>query len=142
DWIYIDPSRRHNQKGKVFLLKDCIPDITENLHLFLDHSENIMVKTSPLLDLTIGINELKHVKHIHIVAVENEVKELLWILENKYEGEIQIKTINIKEKGNEIFDFKFHEESEATAYYSAPKTYLYEPNSAILKAGAFKITSA
>ncbi len=141
DWIYIDPSRRHNQKGKVFLFKDCVPDIIENLNLFFIHSDKILIKTSPLLDLTIGINDLKYVKHIHVVAVENEVKELLWILENKYKGEIEIKTINIKEKGNETFDFKFHEESEATASFSAPKTYLYEPNSAILKSGAFNILS-
>lgn len=142
DWIYIDPSRRHNQKGKVFILKDCAPDIIENLKLFFSHSDSILIKTSPLLDLTIGINELKFVKEIHIVAVENEVKELLWILENKYRGGIDIKTINIKEKGNETFDFKIHEESELTASYSTPKAYLYEPNSAILKAGAFNVISA
>jgi len=141
DWIYIDPSRRDNQKGKVFLLKDCVPDVIENLNLFLTHSENILIKTSPLLDLTIGINELKYVKHIHVVAVENEVKELLWVLENKYMGEIDIKTINIKEKRNETFDFEIHEESNSIASYSIPKAYLYEPNSAILKAGAFNITS-
>lgn len=141
-WIYIDPSRRHDQKGKVFILKDCVPDIIENLDLFFSHSDNILIKTSPLLDLTIGINDLKFVKQVHVVAVENEVKELLWILENKYIGDIEIKTINIKEKGNEAFDFKFYEESDATASFSVPKTYLYEPNSAILKAGAFNITSA
>lgn len=141
DWIYIDPSRRHDQKGKVFILKDCVPDIIENLNLFFTHSDNVLIKTSPLLDLTVGINELKYVKQIHIVSVENEVKELLWILENNYVGEIDIKTINIREKGNETFEFKLPEESEAIASFSTPKTYLYEPNSAILKAGAFSTTS-
>lgn len=141
DWIYTDPSRRHDQKGRVFMLKDCFPNVIENLDLFFNHSDNILIKTSPLLDLAIGMNELKYVKQVHIVAVENEVKELLWILKKNYVGEIDIDTINIKQKGNETFVFKYHEEPQITPHYSVPKTYLYEPNSAIMKAGAFNITS-
>jgi hypothetical protein len=33
--IYIDPSRRNDAKGKVFLLKDCLPNVPENLDLYL-----------------------------------------------------------------------------------------------------------
>jgi hypothetical protein len=138
DWIYVDPSRRHDSKGKVFFLKDCLPNIPEHLKLLFSHTNNIMLKTSPLLDLSVGISELQHVKTIHIVAINNEVKELLWILENNYSDEIIIKTVNIKKDTQEKFEFKLVDEISSQVNFSFPLSYLYEPNSAILKAGAFK----
>lgn len=137
DWIYIDPSRRHDSKGKVFFLNDCLPNVPEHLELLFAHSKNILVKTSPLLDLSVGIGELKHVKTIHVVAVNNEVKELLWVLENGFKGNISIETVNIKKDSNEFFKFSIKEEKVAKSKYNTPLTYLYEPNSAILKAGGF-----
>ncbi|PWI29206.1 SAM-dependent methyltransferase [Flavobacteriaceae bacterium LYZ1037] len=142
DWIYIDPSRRHDSKGKVFFLYDCLPNVPEHIDLLFNCSTNILIKTSPLLDLTIGITELKHVKTIHIVAVNNEVKELLWILEkNNIETDIQIRTVNISSKNEEHFSFNLINESTAESKYSLPLTYLFEPNAAILKSGGFNSIS-
>ena len=138
DWIYIDPSRRHDSKGKVFFLNDCLPNVPEYLELLFNHSKRILIKTSPLLDFSIGINELKNVKTIHVVAVNNEVKELLWILEKDYDKGINIATINLKSNKTEEFEFPLNKESEAEVSYSEPLNYMYEPNSAILKSGAFK----
>ena len=138
DWIYIDPSRRHDSKGKVFFLNDCLPNVPEYLELLFNHSKRILIKTSPLLDFSIGINELKNVKTIHVVAVNNEVKELLWILEKDYDKGINIATINLKSNKTEEFEFPLNKESEAVVSYTEPLNYLYEPNSAILKSGAFK----
>lgn len=140
DWIYADPSRRDAIKGRVFLLSDCLPNIPKYLPLLFDKSNTILIKTSPLLDLSSGINELKFVKEIHIVALDNEVKELLWILKKEYIGEILIQTVNHKKKHQEKFDFKLSEEKVALSEYSKPLSYLYEPNAAILKSGAFKTT--
>ena len=141
DWIYIDPSRRHDNKGKVFFLKDCLPNVPEHLSLLFNHSDNIMIKTSPLLDLTIGIDELKHVKCIHIVAVNNEVKELLWVLEKNYSKPISIETVNIKKETKDHFKFLFKDEKSIKSNYNLPLTYLYETNSAILKGGGFNSVS-
>ena len=142
DWIYIDPSRRHDSKGKVFFLKDCLPNVPEHLNLLFNYSKNILIKTSPLLDFSVGINELQSVKTIHVVAVNNEVKELLWILEKDYSQTINIHTTSIKSNKVEKFGFLLDEESHANASYSEPLTYLYEPNAAILKSGAFKSLSS
>ena len=142
DWIYIDPSRRHDSKGKVFFLNDCLPNVPEHLELLFSHSKSIMIKTSPLLDFTVGTNELKHVKTIHVVAVNNEVKELLWVLEANFDNAISIETINIKKKTHEFFKFNLEKEKQTEPKYSLPLTYLYEPNAAILKAGAFNLISA
>ena len=137
DWIYIDPSRRHNSKGRVFFLKDCLPNIPKHLDIFIEQADNILIKSSPLLDLSVGLNELKHVKCIHIVAVNNEVKELLWILEKDYSEDITVETINLKAENKETFSFKLHNESNIDVKYSVPLRYLYEPNAAILKSGGF-----
>lgn len=137
DWIYIDPSRRHDSKGKVFFLNDCLPNVPKHLDLLFKHAQNILIKTSPLLDLSVGINELKHVKTIHVVAINNEVKELLWTLDYGFKGDITIKTINIKNQDEEHFNFSLELEKSLNSNYTMPLNYLYEPNSAILKAGGF-----
>lgn len=139
DWVYADPSRRHDSKGKVFFLNDCLPNIPEDLETIFKYTNNLLIKTSPLLDLTVGINELKFVKCIHIVAVNNEVKELLWVLEKDFLNDISIKTINIIKDETNKFDFILNDEKQYDSEYSLPLEYLYEPNAAILKAGAFNV---
>ncbi len=135
DYIYIDPSRRNDIKGKVFLLKDCLPYIPPKIDFFFTKATFIVVKVSPILDITNTIKELKHVKSIHVVAVNNEVKELLFLMEKQYKDEIKIHTVNIHKNKIDTFDFTFQNKQKSN--FSLPLTYLYEPNSAILKGGGF-----
>lgn len=135
DWIYIDPSRRNNLKKKIFLLKDCSPNVPELLDFYFEYSDNILVKTSPLLDLSSGINELKNVAEIHIVATDNEVKELLWILKKNYSEKIKIKAVNITEEQTDSFEFNYGSETETL--FGLPEIYLFEPNAAMMKSGGF-----
>lgn len=132
DWLYIDPSRRNDVKGKVFLLKDCLPDVPGSLDVYFRHTDKILIKTAPLLDIAAGIEALHVVKEIHIVAVENEVKELLWVLEKNCGKDAKIKTINLSKSGNQVFDFSVGKEVHPA--YGAPSRYLYEANAAIMKA--------
>jgi len=142
DCIYIDPSRRNDNKGKVFYLKDCLPDVTEHLDLLFKYSKTILIKASPMLDLSIGLNELKWVKDIHIVAVNNDVKELLFLLESNFEDDVTVKTVNLIENNTQVFEFNITEEKHSESLFSLPQTYLYEPNSAIMKSGAFNTISS
>ncbi|GAB1858376.1 hypothetical protein MHTCC0001_32130 [Flavobacteriaceae bacterium MHTCC 0001] len=137
DWMYIDPSRRHDTKGKVFFLKDCIPNVPKHLELLLNRTKHLMVKTSPLLDISIGLNEFQYVKNIYIVAVNNEVKELLWCIEKNYQNEITVTSVNLKKTATETFSYNFNDEKQTVVEYSKPLNYLYEPNTAILKSGGF-----
>lgn len=141
DWIYIDPSRRHDQKGKVFFLEDCMPNVPEHLDFLFSKTRQVMIKTSPLLDISVGLKALKYVESIHIVALKNEVKELLWILKKDHSESVKIHTININNENFEKFSFDLDEEALANPTYSVPLTYLYEPNTAIYKSGAFKLMS-
>ncbi|WP_396181132.1 class I SAM-dependent methyltransferase [Flavobacterium sp.] len=133
DWIYIDPSRRSDVKGKVFLLKDCLPNVSENLKFYFSKSNYILIKTAPILDITAGCMELENIKAIHIVAVENEAKELLWILEKDYSGEIEVHAVNIQKEKTDTNIFTLGEHSPAS--FSLPQEFLYEPNAPLLKSG-------
>ncbi|MGC4039926.1 MAG: class I SAM-dependent methyltransferase [Flavobacterium sp.] len=135
DWIYIDPSRRNDAKGKVFMLRDCLPDVPGLLSFYFQYSSNILIKTAPILDISAGLSELANVKSIHIVALDNEVKELLWILEKNYFGAISITTVNLAKDQKETFAFELGKISVPN--FALPKKYLYEPNAAIMKSGGF-----
>jgi hypothetical protein len=119
----------------VFILNDCLPNVTKLQDFYYNFSNNILIKTAPILDINQGLNELKNVKRIHIIAVDNEVKELLWEIENKYSSDIEIITINYSK--NQVETFEFFHKSEVNSNFHLPQKYLYEPNSAIMKSGGF-----
>jgi hypothetical protein len=137
--IYADPSRRHDKKGKVYLLEDCEPNIPKNVNQLLDQCEVLMLKTSPMLDISAGLAELNCVFQIHIVAVNNEVKELIWLLKKGSDNRPRVYTINLKNNSSETFNFLW--EAKAETSYSDPLKFLYEPNVAILKSGSFSLLS-
>ena len=137
DWIYLDPSRRDKTKKKCFLIEDCRPNILNNLELFFSRSKNILIKLSPMLDIVAALKILPNTKEVHIVAVKNEVKELLFNLEKGFVKEAEIKAINL-ESSQRVFKFKISEEKTATISCLEPLNYLFEPNVSVLKSGGFK----
>jgi 16S rRNA G966 N2-methylase RsmD len=141
DWIYTDPSRRDDAGGKVFKLSDCEPNIPKHLDVLLEKGKRILLKTSPLLDITAGLRELKFVSEIHIVAINNDVKELLWIIDQEHSSPTEIITVNFKANYKEEFKAKLTYESLAQVNYSKALSYLYEPNSALMKSGLFNTIS-
>ena len=52
DLIFLDPARRDSHGGKVFRLEDCTPNVVELLPTLLQHGKQILLKLSPMLDLT------------------------------------------------------------------------------------------
>ena len=139
DFVYADPSRRHESKGKVFYLKDCEPNIPLHLTNILKLSKKLLIKTSPMLDISIGLKELQFVSEIHIVAINNEVKELLWLIKSDFNGLPKIITININKDYKDVFEFNI--DDQLNSDYSTPKIFLYEPNAAIMKSGGFNLIS-
>ena len=142
DLIYADPARRDQDKRKVFLLSDCTPDIAGHLDLLFSKSEKVVIKTSPLLDLRATIDHLRFVKEIHIVALKNEVKELLWILDRSVVTEdVTIIAVNLDKElpENTSFSFSMQQERSATSVPGDVSSYIFEPNAAIMKSGAFNL---
>ena len=139
DAIYIDPSRRNDTKGKVFMLADCLPNVVELQEFYYQFTETILIKTAPILDLQAGLNELKNVAEIHIVALDNEVKEIVWLIRKNYVESPKIITINIEKESTTKIEISTEYNYKAT--YSLPKKYVYEPNVSILKSGKFEAVS-
>ena len=142
DWIFIDPARRSHDGRKVFLLSDCEPDVVALEESLLRQSDNVMVKCSPMLDITAAARQLNSVQAIHVVAVGNECKELLFILGKGCGNGVPVHCANIQKEGVCKFSYTLKEEQDATVKLcSSVAAYLYEPNSALQKAGASGVLS-
>ncbi len=145
DLIFLDPARRDSHGGKVFRLEDCTPNVAELLPTLLAHltpKGRIMLKLSPMLDLTQALSRLSTVDshfswNIHVVAVKNEVKEVLLVSG----GTRQITAVDLAKK-DQAFLFTREEERDCRLMNEGNDEndgFLYEPNAAILKAGAYKL---
>lgn len=140
--IYLDPARRDSQKNKKFLLEDLSPNLLEIQKELTLISDQIIIKLSPLIDISYLISVLKNISKIQIIAVRNEVKELLvFIKSGKTFDDVEISCINL-ESDDAAFNFKFKEEKNRTSTFSEPMDFLYIPNNSVLKAGAFNSISA
>lgn len=138
DVIYLDPSRRAQGNQRTHALADTEPNVLNLSEQLFNRANTIIIKASPMLDIPLVLSELNFVKDVHVVAVLNECKELLFICEKGYTGEATIHAINLKSNHPE-FSFSFSEEKNAVAPFTEPDVYIYEPNAAILKAGAFRL---
>lgn len=140
DFVYLDPSRRDNAGRKVFRIEDCSPDLSEIKPLLLAKSDRIMVKYSPMLDISLAVKSLGFVSAVHVVSVDNECKELLFLLSQTAVEEPLFIAVNLKRCGEkEVFSFTMAQEQKVMiSFADKPGRYLYEPNASILKAGAFK----
>ncbi len=139
-WIYLDPHRRDEAGGKVFALSDCEPDVVKYQDLLFQFSENILIKASPMLDLDQSVRELKSIKQIWVISVDNEVKEVLFHLKSNHTDAPLITCVALyKNQDTQTLSFYKEEEAQTAPSIGQPARYLYEPNVALLKAGAFKL---
>lgn len=141
DVIYLDPARRDQNNKKKFLLEDLSPNLLEIQEKLSSISDKIIVKLSPLIDISYLVSELQNINEIKIIAARNEVKELVLIIENQEKiKDTKITCVNLESEEPE-FSFYINEEKIATSEFSESLNYLYIPNNSILKAGAFNIIS-
>jgi len=138
DWLYVDPARRGANNSKLYKLSDCEPDILGNWELLKKRSSHIMVKASPMLDVKGVLNEIPDIQEVHIVAVRNEVKEVLLLWNSGREAVPRINAVDLKAGGEAIFTFTYDQEERTVADYLLPQRYLIEPDAAIMKAGGFR----
>ena len=135
DIIYMDPARRNAAGRKVFKLEDCSPDVTTLMPKLWQHTGAILLKLSPMADISMLCSQLGYVKEIHVVETYGEVKELLFYMEKGYEGEPVIHATDTIRS----FTFRRSEELGTEALIAAPRCcqYVYLPSGALMKAGAF-----
>lgn len=137
DVIYIDPSRRILQQ-KVFRLRDCEPNVVDESPFLLEKAKKIIIKAAPLLDIKAALTELHQVKEVHVMSVQNECKELLFILEPNYTAPPTYHCVALTNNKKKTFIFTAAQEASSHPVYSEPLRYLYEPDAALLKGGCFR----
>ena len=139
DWLYLDPARRNTAARKIFLLHDCEPDVVKLLPLLLHKADKVLLKTSPMLDIEHAVQGLGHVRRLWVLAVENEVKEVLYELGQEPAIDPERHALNLRRDGSQQeFRLNRAREARATPRYAEAQQFLYEPNAAVLKAGAFR----
>ncbi|WP_293957401.1 MULTISPECIES: THUMP-like domain-containing protein [unclassified Sphingobacterium] len=138
DYIYLDPSRRVQNK-KVFLLDECEPNLVQLQDDFFQHSTTIISKLAPLLDISSAVQQLRHVKDVYVISVQNDCKELVFVQEKDYEGDATVHAVRLFQGQQQVISFTYESERAVVNAYSEPLSYLYEPDVALSKAGAFKI---
>ncbi len=138
DLIYLDPARRGAHNSKVVRFEDCEPDVTQLQPLLRQRTKSLLIKASPMLDIKGAISDLGAVTSIHVVADRNEVKELLFFIDENASVNPEIHTINFRPEGEWRYSFDYESESEVLSQFGTVSGFVYEPNAAILKAGGFK----
>ncbi|TXK21142.1 hypothetical protein FVR03_23565 [Pontibacter qinzhouensis] len=140
DVIYLDPARRGGREERVHLLQHCEPDVLRLLPILFQKAEVVLLKTSPMLDIDLALQQLQHVNKVWVVALQNECKEVLYQLTSRpAPAAPTITAINLLPgKQAQVLSFSEEEEERATVAYADAGAFVYEPNSAILKAGAYK----
>lgn len=136
DLIYADPSRRDENKNKVFKLDDLSPTPKEILEICKNQNTKILLKLSPMLDLSEACKSLNKIAEIHIVSLKNELKEILLLISPQEKiAKPKIVCVNL-ENNQPKYEFLGLEDDKNTQY-SAPEKFIYKPNASLMKSGAF-----
>ncbi|GHT12871.1 hypothetical protein FACS189426_16900 [Bacteroidia bacterium] len=157
DTVFIDPARRSDVGKKVVAIENCEPDLSAIQDLLLEKAESVLIKLSPMLDISQALlvftpkspeGDFKpplggwgsNVAEVHVVSLDNECKELLFLLKRNFNRETRIICVNLNKKGErqEISFCPSQEKECHIEYTSLVGNYIYEPNASILKAGFFK----
>jgi len=138
--IFIDPGRRSTSGKKIFSIEEAEPDLLTIQDLLIEKAKTVLIKLSPMLDISKALKQLKNVSEVHVLSLENECKELLFLLKKGFLSEPSITCVNLSKKNNQpkISFFQSKEKASQINYTSEIEQYVYEPNTSLLKAGFFK----
>ena len=141
DIIYLDPARRAGDGSRVYAMEDCEPNIVEWQDELLKHAKMVLVKLSPMVDLTDVLRKLKGVKELHIVGVKNECKEVL-VKAHSFDdsvcaGCVEVHCVDFLTSGKIEYVFSLLGGMEISLTDGGVKRHLYEPDVTLMKAGAF-----
>lgn len=157
DVVFLDPARRDVCGKKVFLLEDCSPDILALKDRLLEIAPVVMVKLSPMADISMVIGRLgAECAELQIIEAGGECKELLAMLSrgkslsagSAADGECVCSVVcpdGASAGGPPCFRFSRSAEAScgisllASVEEIRPGTLLFEPGKALMKAGCFKL---
>lgn len=141
DVIYLDPARRDNDGRRTYGIADCTPDVTALADVLLSKAPVVMVKLSPMLDVSQALSTLPAVSDVHIVSTGGECKELLVIMRRNHTGTTAIHCVN----DDSVFTFNHESTQPSVGLWDGQwheGLLLLEPNPSVMKAGCFNHVAA
>ncbi|MCQ2072411.1 MAG: SAM-dependent methyltransferase [Bacteroidaceae bacterium] len=147
--LYIDPARRDSAGRKLVSIRDCQPDVVEMQEDLKRQARYVMVKLSPMLDMTRALTELKHVSHVFIIGLEGECKEITLLMQRGFEAEPTITAVDIKADGTPESAVSSAKSTDnalplpiANPEQLQPGTYISEPSAPYMKSALFRTIAA
>jgi len=149
DIIYLDPARRGDAGKKLVSISDCQPDVTQLQSHLLSVSRYVLIKLSPMLDISKALSELRNVAQITVISLAGECKELLVLLSQEFDNNTVIQAVNIDKNGiiGPILSGSKESDAELPLPVAAPEEicagkYIYEPYAAHMKSGLYRTLAA
>ncbi len=136
--IYLDPARRDGAGRKTVGIEDCTPNLMEMQDELLSRAQWVVVKLSPMLDITEALRQLRNVAEVHVMSVKGECKELLFVMTPEANPQLAIHCVNLgTDEDAVIMRYGENERMRKPEGMSPSLNYqfLYEPNASVLKAG-------
>lgn len=143
DCIFIDPARRGTGGKRLFALSDCSPNVTALIDRLFELAPLVIIKASPMLDITHTLQELPCVQDIYAVGSHAECKEIVVVCSLGYASSPTITAITFDNGNKSVFSYMSHQEQNAVVATSGPVigNILYEPYPAVMKTAPFKLLS-
>ena len=149
DLIYLDPARRGDAGRKLVSISDCQPDTVALQDDLLRIAPNVMVKLSPMLDVSRALTELRHVSHVLIIGLEGECKEITLLMQRGFDAEPTLTAVDIKADGTPESAVSSVKSADAAlplpiadAALLQPGTYICEPSAPYMKSALFRTIAA
>ena len=156
DIIFADPARRSESGRKVFLIEECSPDILSLKEELFAVSRHILLKLSPMADISMVCSRLgPGCRQVHVIGAGGECKELLIWMDREWTGNYTVKVVELGHKGESVIEFTPEEEKTVCPAILSENAvrriqedrnfnqrWMFEPGKALMKAGAFSLVSA
>jgi len=149
DLIYLDPARRGDAGRKLVSISDCQPDTVALQDDLLRVAPNVMVKLSPMLDISRALTELRHVSHVFIIGLEGECKEITLLMQRGFDAEPTITAVDINQNGTPQPAVSSAKSVDAAlpqpiadSSSLQPGTYISEPSAPYMKSALFRTIAA
>lgn len=151
DIVFVDPARRNVNHDRFYSLEQSSPDVREIIPLIKTRSKRLLVKASPLLDLSAAARTLPGVTGFHILEFNREVKELIIDMnpsDESFAEDYFIQCVRLKKDSEpEIIEFncKVADGKETEGLFIGSEDelgeyrFILEPSPSIMKSGCFSL---
>lgn len=144
DLVFLDPQRRNTAQRGLFRLEDTSPNILGLLPVLRAKAKMILLKTSPVLDIDLGVTQLTDVRDVYVVEWNGECKEILFVIVPGHSAPPVIHAHRLNDGGQAVISIKATraEDDMTPCPVDMPDGFLYEPGPAFMKAGLFNTMGA